>query len=180
MATSKEESTLEKVERELQAYIDKKSKFEIDKQSELNDLSKEWAIRKSEIDKKYDTAELTEDIKRHTYFLKLLKGEIAIPDDLNAKKNKSKTSTTAKAPKAPAKFTIPRTYDEAKSDNQKIYFAISELGSGTIPEILVKANSYGASFDTKQTSNAVNNLKNKFQVVIKDGKVGKALKYKVA
>lgn len=177
MATSKEESTLEKVEKELQAFIDKKAKAESDKQNELNALSDEYAIKKSEVEQKFDTAELTEDIKRHTYFLKLLKGEIAIPDDLNAKKTKAKVSS--KTTKTIAKFVIPKTFEEAKSNPEKVFFALSEIGSGTNPEILKKIMSYEEKFTITQVNSAVNALK-KDKRIIEDGKVGKSIKYKVA
>jgi vacuolar-type H+-ATPase subunit H len=109
------------------------------------------------------------EIKKLEDVLRILTGEV------------QKQAKPLKEPKtkSPAKFTVPRSFSEANTDNQKVYFAISEIGSGVIPDILTKVNSYGEGFDTKRVSNAVTALKNKFQVIDQDGKVGKASKYKV-
>ena len=90
MATAKEESTLEKVERELAEFTSKKAEAEALLKEELDKAKTEYDALVKEINVKYKVDEFAEDIKRHTYFLKLLKGEIAIPDDLNAKKTNVK------------------------------------------------------------------------------------------
>jgi hypothetical protein len=90
MATAKEESTLEKVERELADFTSKKAEAEALLKDELTKAQTEYDALVKEINAKYKVDEFEEDIKRHTYFLKLLKGEVAIPDDLNAKKGNVK------------------------------------------------------------------------------------------
>lgn len=89
MATQKEESILEKVERELTEFTNKKTASEGLLKEELANAELAYKNAVSEIHLKYNVDELDSEIKRHSYFLKLLKGEIAIPDDLNAKKGKS-------------------------------------------------------------------------------------------
>jgi hypothetical protein len=158
-----------------EASISKKSEIETTYKEAIaaaNKTHKE-AIATADKTKKEALAQFNQDDKEKESIGVALKalGE-RVPFPIKA----SKVATE----KAPANFTVPRTYDEAKSDNQKVYFAVKELGSGTNVEILKKVNSFGAAFDTKQISNAVNNLKNKFQVITEDGKIGKALKYKVA
>jgi len=91
-----------------------------------------------------------------------------------------KAAKAEKAGKTKYNFTVPASFAEAKTDNQKVYAAMKELGAAvTAAEILVMVNKLGGEFDDKKVSNGVHNLKDKFQVIVEAGKLGKALLYKI-
>lgn len=97
MATPNEESTLEKVQRELEHYKAKKASSESLLNEELKKAKIEYDNLVEDIHLKYNVSEVSEDIKRHTYFLRLLNGEVPIPGDLNAKKTKVKKDSSVKS-----------------------------------------------------------------------------------
>jgi hypothetical protein len=96
MSIKNEETTLQKVERELQEFQQKKTSAENSLKDELLKAKTQYDSVVKDIEAKYKVDEYAEDIKRHTYFLRLLKREVPIPDDLNAKKGKAKTTTRGK------------------------------------------------------------------------------------
>lgn len=91
----------------------------------------------------------------------------------------TKVKSTSGEPKQTG-FVVPTTLDEAKTQVQKVYFAISELGSAFKSDILEKANSYGEKLTPKNIDNLVYQLSGVLGVVVADGKDGKKSKYKVA
>jgi hypothetical protein len=97
MAAKTEETAIGTVERELAEYTKQKGEAETALKEELAKAKTEYDAIVKEITSKHNVEELTQKIKRHTYFFKLLKGEVAIPDDLNAKKGKAGTSSSAPA-----------------------------------------------------------------------------------
>lgn len=114
-----------------------------------------------------------EEFKKEKAEIINLKTAIKALTGVDSAKNKNPKSGETKK----AKFTIPATYAEANTDAQKVYFAIKELEIATTAQILTKVNSYGNGFDTKAITNNITSLKNKFQVIKEDGKLGKAFKY---
>lgn len=124
MATTKEESILEKVQSELDKFKEDKLKGEADLNKELAEAKTEYEEKVKSINSKYNVDKLEEDIKRHTYVLSLLKGEIAIPDDLNAKKSSGKVKVKG----------FKSTSDESKTSDrvtgwpEKIKAALEKLG----------------------------------------------------
>ena len=130
MQEKKEEATLEKVERELEEFNEDKFKVESLLKEELAKAKAEYEDNIRMIEAKYNVNELLEKIKRHIYFIKLLKGEVAIPDDLNAGKKIYSSGEHIRFPLVvPGKFTTDLTF------TAKIAFTLNAIKSGTVLDI---------------------------------------------
>ncbi|RKR82650.1 hypothetical protein BDD43_2835 [Mucilaginibacter gracilis] len=148
--SKKEESTVEKVERELNHFKEKKTSTESLLKEELKKAQTEYEGLIKDINIKYNVKDIDEEIKRHSYFLRLLKGEIAIPDDLNAKKAKVKPAKV----KSKA-IEVPEKYEDAKAWNTKILFALSQIESGTNEEVIAKLVELDKAFDVDKTGTTI-------------------------
>jgi hypothetical protein len=95
MAAKTEESLISIAEKELAGFVQEKANAETALKEELTKAKSEYETLVKEIESKYNVSELTEKIKRHTYFTKLLKGEVSFPEDTEASRRKTK-STSAK------------------------------------------------------------------------------------
>jgi len=178
-----EESTLEKVERELNNFVQKKSSAETSLKDELAKAKIEYDALVKEIESKFDVNTLNEEIKKHSYFLRLLKGEIAIPDDLNAKKGKAvKEVKNSKSNKTSKALEVPKSFEEAKTVNAKILFVLSEIGEGFNEDIakgLAKYNNTSVEEATKNLAGRLSTLKASGDIKAV-GKSGRKDKYSLA